>query len=794
MDVTCDHCNTRYEFDEALVSTRGTTVKCTQCGHQFRVRRPIGSQGLDSWTVRTVDGRELVFRAMRELQSAISGGEVTREDVLMPGDGGEPRRLGRIEELETFFAHQDGPEMETMRKRLVTNRLTPLTGSSYPPFGPVTSTDTIDAEGDVIPARTGDTLPPPSSLAPDTPIPRAARPPRLSSIPPPFPKDADDETLAIESLTRALDDALDEPGRSDVDEDIGDAAVSVRDDDTLGDARSSRFDRDLLGEMPPGFTLPESDPEVSSMPSLTPSPSVPRPSILRNSDPYTDPRFSGYSQRRRPGIARWIVGVIALGLIGIGTMVVVKRYVPSKATSAQTGSENERVSNFLAEGDKRLAAGDLEGAEAEFHKASGAADNDPRAARALAQVALIRADFDWVHLRVLASDDAARTAVQKRLDQRLQRAVVAVQSSDKDGEDPMSVLLQIDLLRMQGKSNDARKLVGQLKGVSGGGRALAALDLSEDDPSLNSVIERLRGAAREEGELGRARAMLIYSLGRAGYKKGALKELEALKEQGGDPGLIAALAAFVGRQTEAEEPEEPAAVIGAADDDDDAGDVGGPIGGDFRSMLQKADQAKARGDLDEAERLYHSALGKDPGNSEALAGLADVARDRGDKAGAVSAYESMLGDNPGYLPAVLGLADLKWSQGKKREAMVLYQKVVTDAPGTSYAERAQRRINQGVGDSDDPPPSGTPPSDTPPSDTPPSDTPPSDTPPSDTPPTNTPPSDAPPSDTPPTNTPPIDTSDLPGHDTPPPPPLPPPPPPPPPDAPHIDTSDLGDDF
>jgi predicted Zn finger-like uncharacterized protein len=37
MDVTCDRCGTEYEFEEALVSTRGTTVKCTHCGHLFNV-------------------------------------------------------------------------------------------------------------------------------------------------------------------------------------------------------------------------------------------------------------------------------------------------------------------------------------------------------------------------------------------------------------------------------------------------------------------------------------------------------------------------------------------------------------------------------------------------------------------------------------------------------------------------------------------------------------------------------------------------------------------------------------
>ena len=37
MDVQCERCKTEYEFDDALVSGRGTTVRCTNCGHQFKV-------------------------------------------------------------------------------------------------------------------------------------------------------------------------------------------------------------------------------------------------------------------------------------------------------------------------------------------------------------------------------------------------------------------------------------------------------------------------------------------------------------------------------------------------------------------------------------------------------------------------------------------------------------------------------------------------------------------------------------------------------------------------------------
>ena len=41
MDVRCERCKTLYELDEARVSDAGTTVRCTGCGHVFRVRKKV---------------------------------------------------------------------------------------------------------------------------------------------------------------------------------------------------------------------------------------------------------------------------------------------------------------------------------------------------------------------------------------------------------------------------------------------------------------------------------------------------------------------------------------------------------------------------------------------------------------------------------------------------------------------------------------------------------------------------------------------------------------------------------
>ncbi len=103
MDVVCERCKAEYEFDDALVSERGTTVKCTTCGHQFKIYRPaLGEGGRSSWHLRRPDGTVIPFDSLAVLQKWILEGRVTKSDEI--SRPGEPwKSLGAIAELESFF-------------------------------------------------------------------------------------------------------------------------------------------------------------------------------------------------------------------------------------------------------------------------------------------------------------------------------------------------------------------------------------------------------------------------------------------------------------------------------------------------------------------------------------------------------------------------------------------------------------------------------------------------------------------------------------------------------------------
>src|SRR4051812_14163811 len=106
MDVVCERCQTEYEFDDALVSERGATVKCTNCGHQFKIYRPPSAQAnteSKSWSLRRADGTASTFDSLAVLQKWIIEGRVTRADqISRAGEAWKP--LGSIAELDSFFA------------------------------------------------------------------------------------------------------------------------------------------------------------------------------------------------------------------------------------------------------------------------------------------------------------------------------------------------------------------------------------------------------------------------------------------------------------------------------------------------------------------------------------------------------------------------------------------------------------------------------------------------------------------------------------------------------------------
>lgn len=111
MDVRCAQCGVEYEFDDDKVRPAGVTVKCTSCGHIFKVKHDVAPRietgagtaaTSDSWMVRHDDGTIVRFRELTTLQKWIVEQRVSRRDEISK-TGRSWTRLGEIAELSSFF-------------------------------------------------------------------------------------------------------------------------------------------------------------------------------------------------------------------------------------------------------------------------------------------------------------------------------------------------------------------------------------------------------------------------------------------------------------------------------------------------------------------------------------------------------------------------------------------------------------------------------------------------------------------------------------------------------------------
>lgn len=109
MDVKCPKCSIEYEFDEEKITESGVTVKCSSCGHIFKVRKTrLNPQGNEQrkaereWTVKRKDGRKIHFKELTTLQKWIVEQKVAREDLISK-TGQSWKSLGEIAELDSFF-------------------------------------------------------------------------------------------------------------------------------------------------------------------------------------------------------------------------------------------------------------------------------------------------------------------------------------------------------------------------------------------------------------------------------------------------------------------------------------------------------------------------------------------------------------------------------------------------------------------------------------------------------------------------------------------------------------------
>jgi predicted Zn finger-like uncharacterized protein len=687
MEVRCSNCATEYEFDDALVSARGTSVKCTNCGHQFRVHPTTASPTVaEKWVVRDAQKRETTFTSLRDLQQAIVKGQLSPQHQLSHG-GQAFRPLEDIYELQTFFS--------AARQR------------------------------------------PPNRPAPRTllGVGRDGQPPARGSSPPPRkrPSEAPQERITpvagMPAVKAAVATAL-EPASSGQ---VSGPRPSFESGQRPAVRRSP-------SPVPPPYA-PVERAALAHQTTSPPSSSAPLP-WQNMQGLHADSELDELDVRRGAG-SRWIIAVVVLGALGLVAGTVGREYLLGfAAPKAAAPKADERVPALIEQARSALAKGDFESANAELAKASVLGD-DPRVASEQARLEVARVELLWTQQRLNAALDAAKAralekappsrrkkteaelaaeglaatkeAIEKKVleqsfQERLVKAKVAVAAALKQAPTAIDVVRsQVDMLRLDGQTSQARTLVSALSAQASdpdNAYSLGALDLAEGPAGYPAAIDRLRVAARSEEALGKARPLLIYALSKTDAAA-ASAELDKLQTIAPTHRALPALRALVELEKSkvAPEPEAaprkaapppPAATAAAPAPETPKPAAPKPPPADAsKTTLAKATELHDQGDLEGAESLYQQVLQRSPNNVPALSGLGDIARQRHQNATAAVYYDQILKQDRNHVPTLMARADMYWEAGNRILAVALYRRALGQVGSNDLRGlRALRRIEE----------------------------------------------------------------------------------------------------
>ncbi len=771
MYVQCERCKTEYDFDDALVSERGTTVKCTNCAHQFRVKRASSGGQQDRWVVTTTTGQELIFTSLKELQRAIIAKLVGRGDSLARGSA-PPRVLGAIAELEPFFENAEpgkaSPAVQEARttqpRKPHSSRPPPVPGAAVPALTPPVKrvrseppparprVDTLRPYGDLAAAPPAD----PNATLTEHPVPKAAD---VVGAPPPDLDDSgenesDPSTARMPTnLIPVAAIAPQMPPQRSAAADLGRTAGMQAPANSppkpppppvrQASAPPAREVAPQRASNPP--PLPKrapsqpaiARPQQNEIERTSPLPPPTRPvrRVMASVDDEVDSLPISTTPRRLGG---WFVLAVIVAGVGVIGAYMGRSYLEKGVHASSADAPlDPRAQQYLTAGEAALLQGDLDAAKTNFDKASGVAEKDPRVLLPEARLATIRADVPWLKQRLLAppgvdvpasaqADVAANKALLDDLAAKAKKAADDAIAASPD--DPAALRVKVDALRIAGDRDAARALVGRVATNASQpdtAYVLGALDLAELDPPWSVVLERLRTAAAGEAGLGRARAALSYALARSGDVSQAKQEADRLAALAHPPPLVRELRAFIdGATASAANDGGIAAGNGATPVSVDVSKLptaanpaanagGGGASSDPRTLTAQADAARQKKDFPRARLLYESALAKNPNDSEALSGLGDVSHDEKDLQSAEAFYKRAIGVNPTFLPALIGLADATWDLGDRPGAQKQYKEITDRFPDGSYPQRVKQRASDAPAPTDTPAPSAAPTSDPP---------------------------------------------------------------------------------
>jgi tetratricopeptide (TPR) repeat protein len=447
------------------------------------------------------------------------------------------------------------------------------------------------------------------------------------------------------------------------------------------------------------FDLPQVPPSAPSWKAIPPLPpvSVSPPQADHRVPRDTDRPFvrSDHSLPSPPSRARKAAVWIPFALGAIGAAFAIRGFLASPGDTRETKmTAPVSVASHLAALDEAVAQGDLDRAVTALDRAMHVAPRDPAVLLARAKLAVERADVAWIIHKSTPDavsdganrDDFVRTAGEAR--SAAEEAFRAQPLSD----DARRTL--VNALRIFGETDRSREVASGLRDQTSPESlyALATLDLATRDTPAGATAARLRQNTSVGGLPGRARAALVYALVRAGQLDDADRELDRLALLARPHPAMASLRALVDASraalpTPAPAPKRAKAASKPCPDDLKSRHR------DAHAIVKEAVNARCRGDVAGARKLYQSILDVTPDDPEALTGLGDVARQEDDWDAARNFYAEALRSHPTFLPAAIGAADVEWDVGNLPVAQRRYGEIIEAFPNASLPPRVSERAN-----------------------------------------------------------------------------------------------------
>lgn len=642
MDVKCQKCGIEYEFDDDRITPDGVTVKCTSCGHIFKVKREVRvvteevAEGIDTdWMVRQGSGNVFTFKELTTLQRWIVERKVGRDDEISR-TGKTWKRLGDIAELASFFQVVDDANIGAQAQQqpiLLNNPM--MTPAAMPSAAPMST-----ANGMAVAPTTASSTAIPSTL----PAPAAAPTPVATQ--PPQPVESG-EWVDADNID---DDYLDDE----------DPVRSWR--------RRRRLPMFLLGfvvlvALGIGglalFARPVFDDLVAQAQGL-----------FKAELPPEAQRQIGQAEEatRRDVVAELLQAEAAC-----------KEAISLAPSAAEPYAALALVQLSLAEAIReQLRLTKLQYDLLRAKHPDGFADDSPEKKQALA----------LKNRAEQGSEEAGR---------RFKQAVNGVEEALRiDKNNGFTNLVAAEYYRSKGLL-DKRD-----QHLSKAAKHYAAEDprmqLVRAMPAGNKVanadeLGKLEQLVHADPLLGRAQFQLIRGKEEGNDLQGASAAAKELLEKIPNHERAKAWLAFQDRKREAEKPppEPPKEVKEVKETPAEPKEKEAD---NFDTLVTKGDRLRDRGSSTKALKFYSKAAALEPKRAEPRSGQGWCYLDMDNTAAALGSFQSALEANPNYSEAHMGMAETHRARGNKAKALKHYQRYLEISPSGAEANVAHRYIKE----------------------------------------------------------------------------------------------------